>query len=111
MKQILQNRKNGKLSVVEVSSPVVQEGRVLVRTAASLISPGTERAAVDEGKKTLFEKARERPELLKRAVEKAREEGVASTLSAIRTKLGSSVTLGYSAAGIVTGLGDGVREF
>ena len=47
MKQVLQNRKTGKPFVGEVPVPALQKGRVLVRTVASLISAGTERAAVE----------------------------------------------------------------
>ena len=40
MKQILQNMKTGQLTVAEVPPPIVQRGRVLVRTAVSLIGFG-----------------------------------------------------------------------
>ncbi|HEX8846368.1 MAG TPA: bi-domain-containing oxidoreductase [Pyrinomonadaceae bacterium] len=111
MKQILQNNKTGQMAVKDVPTPVVQKGRVLVRAAASLISAGTERMAVDEGKKSLIEKARERPELVKQVIEKARNEGLIKTFNAVRSKLGSSTALGYSAAGIVLDVGEDVTEF
>ena len=111
MKQVLQNNKTGRMTVVDVPVPVVQKGRVLVRAAASLISAGTERMAVDEGKKSLIEKARERPELVKQVLERARSEGIIKTFNAVRSKLGSSTALGYSAAGIVLEVGEDVTEF
>ncbi|MDT5062184.1 MAG: polar amino acid transport system substrate-binding protein [Acidobacteriota bacterium] len=111
MKQVLQNNKTGQMSVIDVPTPIAQRGRVLVRAAASLISAGTERMAVDEGKKSLIEKARERPELVKQVIEKARSEGLVKTFNAVRSKLGSSNALGYSAAGIVIGVGEDVTEF
>jgi predicted dehydrogenase/threonine dehydrogenase-like Zn-dependent dehydrogenase len=111
MKQVLQNNKTGQMAVREVPTPVVQRGRVLVRAAASLISAGTERMAVDEGKKSLLEKARERPELVKQVIERAKTEGIVKTFNAVRSKLGSSTALGYSAAGIVLDVGVDVTEF
>ena len=111
MKQILQNRKTGELSVNDVPAPVAQRGRVLVRAAASLISAGTERMAVDLGKKSLLGKARERPDLVKQVVQKAKNEGLLNTYNAVRAKLSSSTALGYSAAGIVIDVGDDVTEF
>lgn len=111
MKQILQNLKTGKLDVAEVPPPVAQRGRVLVRTAVSLISAGTERMAVDLGKKSLIGKARERPDLVKQVIQKAKNEGLLNTFNAVRSKLGSSTALGYSAAGIVAGVGEDVTEF
>jgi len=110
MKQILQNNKTGRMTVADVPAPTVQRGRVLVRAAASLISAGTEKMAVDEGKKSLLERARERPELVRQVIEKAKNEGVVKTINAVRSKLGSSTALGYSAAGVVTGVGEGVTD-
>lgn len=111
MKQVLQNLKTGELAVTDVPAPVVQRGRVLVRTAASLISAGTERMAVDMGKKSLLGKARERPDLVKQVLLKAKNEGLVNTFNAVRARLGSSLALGYSASGIVVGVGDDVTEF
>ena len=54
VKQILQDFKTGKVSVTDVQPPLAQRGRVLVRTAASLISAGTERMSVELGKKSPF---------------------------------------------------------
>jgi len=111
MKQILQNLKTGQLSVADVPPPVVQRGRVLVRTAASLISAGTERMTVEMAQKSLLGKARERPDLVKQVIQKAKNEGLMNTFNAVRSKLGSSTALGYSAAGIVAGVGEDVTEF
>jgi polar amino acid transport system substrate-binding protein len=111
MKQVLQNLKTGQLQVTDVPTPSVQRGRVLVRTVASLISAGTERMTVDMAKKSLLGKARERPDLVKQVIQKARNEGIMNTFNAVRSKLGSSTALGYSASGIVIGLGDDVTEF
>ena len=76
MKQVLQNRKSGKVSVGEVPVPAVQRGRVLVRAVASLISAGTERASVENARKSLVQEARERPDLVRTVIDKARNEGL-----------------------------------
>jgi predicted dehydrogenase/threonine dehydrogenase-like Zn-dependent dehydrogenase len=109
MKQVLQNRKSGEVEVAEVPAPALQRGRVLVRTAASLISAGTERAAVGQNRKGLVGRALEQPELVRKAVARAREEGLMSAVGAVRTKLEESVALGYSAAGVVERVGEEVR--
>ncbi|HZH31325.1 MAG TPA: bi-domain-containing oxidoreductase [Pyrinomonadaceae bacterium] len=111
MKQILQNYKTGEVSVADVPPPIAQRGRVLVRTAASLISAGTERMAVELGRKSLIGKARERPDLVRQVIQKAQREGLLHTLTAVRTKLNAANALGYSAAGIVVGAGDDVTTF
>ena len=111
MKQVLQNFKTGELQVADVPPPVIQPGRVLVRAAASLISAGTERMKVDLAKKSLFGKAKERPDLVKQVIQKAKTEGLMNTLTAVRAKLEALIPLGYSASGVVVGLGAGVTGF
>jgi polar amino acid transport system substrate-binding protein len=44
-------------------------------------------------------------------LDKARNEGLLSTFDAVRDKLAASQTLGYSASGIVIGVGDDVTQF
>ncbi len=111
MKQVIQDLGNHQLKVADVPPPVAQRGRVLVRTAATLISAGTERMTVEMGKRSLLGKARERPDLVRQVVQKAQREGILSTLNAVRAKLGAQVALGYSASGTVIGIGEGVTEF
>jgi polar amino acid transport system substrate-binding protein len=111
MKQILQNMRSGVVSVYDVPAPAVQRGRLLVRTAASLISAGTEKTAVDSGKKSLLARAKERPELVKQVLDKARTEGLMSTYTAVKAKLDGTTALGYSAAGVVAAVGEGVSGF
>jgi polar amino acid transport system substrate-binding protein len=111
LKQILQNLKTGAVTVTDVPAPVVRPGFVIVRTSASLISAGTERMTVETGQKSLMGRALDQPALVKQVLQKARTEGVMNTIDAVRAKLGSLVALGYSAAGTVTEVGEGVSEF
>jgi len=111
MKQLLQNLRTGEATVAEVPVPIVQPGRVLVRTAASLISAGTERALTELGQKNLLGKARERPELIGKVWEKVKTEGISQALEGVRDKLDQSHAVGYSAAGIVIEAARDVTEF
>ncbi|HYH84177.1 MAG TPA: bi-domain-containing oxidoreductase [Pyrinomonadaceae bacterium] len=111
MKQLLQNLKTGEGTVADVPAPVARRGHLLVRTAASLISAGTERAFIELGRKGLVGKAKERPDLVRKVVEKVKSEGLTGTLRAVREKLDESHALGYSAAGIVVEVGEGVTDF
>lgn len=111
MKQILQDNSTGVVSTHEVPPPTVQRGRILVRNAASLISAGTEKVAVDTGKQSLLKRATERPDLVKQVIDKAMTEGLASTFAAVKGKLDAKTALGYSSAGTVIGVGEGVSGF
>jgi predicted dehydrogenase/threonine dehydrogenase-like Zn-dependent dehydrogenase len=83
----------------------------LVRNVASLISPGTERLMLEMARKSLVGKARERPDLVRQVVDKARREGIGPTIQAVMSRLDAPVPLGYSSAGRVIEVGDGVEEF
>jgi polar amino acid transport system substrate-binding protein len=110
MKQILQNAKTGAVAVREVPAPIAQPGFVLVRTSASLISAGTERLTVQAGQKNLVSRAIDQPAVVRKVLDKARSEGVVATFDAVRSKLGSLTALGYSAAGTIAAVGEGVAD-
>lgn len=109
MKQLILSYKNGSLEVAEVPAPLARPGGVLVRTAASLLSPGTERLMIETGRKSLLGKARARPDLVRLAWAKAKKEGFFKVWEEARNRLDEAVPLGYSAAGVVMEVGDGVR--
>jgi predicted dehydrogenase/threonine dehydrogenase-like Zn-dependent dehydrogenase len=111
MKQVLQNLRSGETAVVEVPTPLAQPGMALVRTAASLVSAGTERMLVDFAGKSLLGKARSRPDLTRQVIDKARREGVLTTVEAAFNRLEEPMPLGYSSAGTIVGLGEGIQGF
>ncbi|MCC7128817.1 MAG: hypothetical protein B6D39_07320 [Anaerolineae bacterium UTCFX2] len=111
MKQVLQNLKNGKTIVMDVPTPAPQRGEALVRSAASLVSTGTERMLVSFAEKSLIGKARSRPDLARQMLDKARREGLLSTLEAAFNRLDQPMPLGYSSAGVIAALGAGLSGF
>lgn len=111
MKQILQHMNNGTTELVEVPTPSVQAGTVLIRTTHSLISPGTERMLVEFGQASYLEKARQNPERVRTVIDKVKTDGLAQTIDAVRSKLAQPLPLGYCNVGVVQDLGRGVSEF
>ncbi len=111
MKQIAQSYKTGQLDLLEVATPRAPSAGILVDTRASLISAGTERMIVDLARKSLVEKAKQRPDLVMKVFEKAKREGVLAAFEAVRTKLDSPIPLGYSMAGRVLDVGPHASEF
>jgi predicted dehydrogenase len=81
---------------------------VLVRTAVSLVSAGTERMALDFASKNILQKARSRPDLLRQVIGKARAEGIATAIGSAFSRLDRPVSLGYSTAGTVVAVGEEV---
>jgi predicted dehydrogenase/threonine dehydrogenase-like Zn-dependent dehydrogenase len=110
MKQVIQNLRSGKTSLVEVPIPTPGPGMALIQTAASLVSIGTERSLVEFAGKSMLGKARSRPDLVRQTLDKLRREGVISTLEAITQRLDQPLLLGYSSAGRVIAVGEGTRK-
>jgi predicted dehydrogenase/threonine dehydrogenase-like Zn-dependent dehydrogenase len=108
MKQVVQPASGGPVEVLDVPRPAIGPTEVLVRTVASVISPGTERAVTALAQSSLLAKARARPDLVRQVVRKARAEGLAATAQTVRSRLASDVPLGYSAAGVVAEVGSAV---
>jgi predicted dehydrogenase/threonine dehydrogenase-like Zn-dependent dehydrogenase len=108
VKQVLQSRR-GIVVVRNVAEPHCPRGSVVVRNAFSAISSGTERARFTESQKSLVARARERPDLVRSVVQRARSEGIRKTREAVQKKLGEETAVGYSSAGHVVRVGSAVK--
>ncbi|MCK6581254.1 MAG: bi-domain-containing oxidoreductase [Anaerolineae bacterium] len=111
MKQVLQSLKTGETQVVEVPTPRVQPGHLLIATQRTLISAGTERTLVEFGNANLVQKALSQPERMQQVLDKVRTDGLSTTMEAVFAKLDEPLALGYCNAGVVIEVGAGVRDF
>ena len=111
MLQLFQNVKSGELKLVEVPAPVVRANNLLIRTSRSVVSAGTEKTLVDFGGRSLIGKARSRPDLVKKVLDKARKDGWVNAFQTAMSRLESPMALGYSAAGVVLEVGSSVPGF
>lgn len=111
MKQVLQNLRNGDLELADIPCPQSKPGHVLIGTAVSLISAGTERMLIEFGRAGFIEKAWRQPDKLRMVWDKIRTDGILATFDSVQAKLDRPVTLGYCNAGVVLGVGAGVTEF
>ncbi len=107
VKQVLV--KKGQVMVSEVPAPVVSDNGVLVKVLYSCISAGTEITGVQESGKSLVKKAMEQPEKVKKALNIFKKEGINSILTKVN-EMESPKPTGYSAAGIIMGLGKNVQD-
>jgi polar amino acid transport system substrate-binding protein len=109
MKQIFLSRKG--IELKDVPEPLIENGKVLVKNFYSCVSPGTEIASLSSQKKNTFRKIVEKPEVLKSLINVLKKKGIKNTSGIISRKLGEFYELGYSSAGIVEKVGEGVKNF
>jgi predicted dehydrogenase/threonine dehydrogenase-like Zn-dependent dehydrogenase len=100
VKQIAQYQ-DGRLELQDVPMASAPPGGVLVRTTHSVISVGTEKMKVEQARMNLLQKARARPDQVRKVLETARNLGWRSAVEKVRNRLESPTPLGYSAAGVV----------
>ncbi|MDX3579685.1 bi-domain-containing oxidoreductase [Streptomyces sp. FL07-04A] len=110
MKQVVQNYKSGELALLDVPAPGCKPGGVLVRSAYSLISTGTELMKVSEAGMSMVGKARSRPDQVAKVVQSVAANGVPATYRKVMGKLDSYTPLGYSLCGVVEQVGAGVDD-
>ncbi|MBN2678465.1 MAG: bi-domain-containing oxidoreductase [Anaerolineaceae bacterium] len=111
MKQVVQLMRKSKTVVAEVPPPALGDKSALVKTAISLVSPGTERMVVDFAGKSLLGKARSRPDLTRQMLDKVKKEGLLTAMDAAFNKLEQPMALGYSSSGTVLEVGSGLKGF
>lgn len=110
MKQVVQNYRTGNLSLEDVPAPICRRGGVVVRTCYSLVSTGTERMKVTQARMNLIAKARARPDKVKQVIDSVRQVGLAESMNKVRERLDALTPLGYSMAGIVEEVGEGIDD-
>ena len=81
--------------------PAPPPGGILVRTTHSVISIGTEKMKVEQARMNLLQKARARPDQVRKVLDTARTLGWRSAIDKVRNRLETPTPLGYSAAGVV----------
>ena len=109
MKQVLIRR--GEVVVEEVPACTVSPKCVLVSTAHSCISAGTELAGMRMSGMSLYRRALKQPEHVRHVIELVGDQGIKRTFDRLVGKLAAGSATGYSAAGTVIAIGNGVETF
>lgn len=108
MKQVL--LKKGMVLTEDVPEPPLRPRMIKVALAASCISPGTETAGLQASGRSLLERTMAKPEKLKNALKRAATEGIGSVFRQTRARMEEEIPTGYSAAGEISALGEGVCD-
>ena len=111
MQQLTQKLGSGDMIIQELPIPQVGKGMILIKNYYSLISAGTEGSTVSTARKSLIGKAKERPQQANQVLQVLKQQGPVQTYRAVMKKLDAYSPLGYSCAGEVMEVGEGVTEF
>ena len=76
MKQLFLMVNDRTIKLIETPAPVVKDGFIIVETLYSVVSAGTEGGLAAFGGKSLVQKAMERPDQVRKIVEKISTDGV-----------------------------------
>ncbi len=111
MNQLTQQLKSGKMEILEVPFPTLNKGQILVHNHYSVISAGTEGKTVIDARKGYIAKAKSRQKEVKQVIEMVKSNGLLPTYKLVMNKLEAPASLGYSCAGEVIAVGEGVSKF
>ena len=111
MKQIFQDLRHGKTTMVHVPPPAQSPRSVRIRTITSLVSIGTEKMLLEFGRAGWISKARQQPDKVRQVIEKIRTDGIATTVDAVNSKLDQAIPLGYSNVGRVLSRGRDIQGY
>jgi predicted dehydrogenase/threonine dehydrogenase-like Zn-dependent dehydrogenase len=110
VKQIAQYQ-DGRIELQDLPMPTAPPNGILVRVTHSVISLGTEKMKVEQARMNLLQKARARPDQVRKVLDTARNLGWRNALQKVRNRLESPSPMGYSAAGIVEAVDGGNTRF
>ncbi len=103
--------RSGAITVRDVDAPnAPKRAGVIVRNYASLISAGTEKMSVELARASLLDKAKSRPDDVKKVLAEIKQLGFWKTYSRVMNKLDSEKAMGYSCAGEVIAVSEDVDD-
>lgn len=109
MKQVLVS--GGAVRLEDVPAPMVEPGTVLIQMDHSCISIGTEMSGVKSTGLPLWKRALRQPQHVKKVVDMVLADGLAATRRLVQERLSVELPTGYSGAGVVIEVGEGVDDF
>ncbi|MEM3086838.1 MAG: zinc-binding dehydrogenase [Halobacteria archaeon] len=109
MKQVFLDG-DGQVRIEEVPDPEPRPGFAVVRNAHSVVSRGTEARAVAAASEGLFAKLRKNPGLAREMAGAVLREGPKAVIGKLQESKEKRQPLGYSCAGEVTAVGEGVSD-
>ncbi len=103
--------KKGIVVPVEVPAPAIKFGQIKIRVLYSTVSAGTEITSLKGSGKSLLKRALEDPSKILRVVDILKNQGIKNATSKVSIAADGLNSIGYSVAGIIEEIGEGVDGF
>jgi predicted dehydrogenase/threonine dehydrogenase-like Zn-dependent dehydrogenase len=110
MKALLRFPGERKLALTDCPVPQPGKNAVLVKTAYSVISPGTEFTQAEQTRASLLQKAWQRPDLVALTVKHLKSEGFGRTRARVNNRLRRPMPMGYCTVGRIAVTGENVTD-
>jgi len=108
MRQVLV--KQGRVIVEDVPAPLVGDREILVQVYYSCVSTGTEISTVKKSGESLYRKALNKPQDVRKTLEMIRSEGLKRTITRVKSKIDAAKPIGYSASGVALEVGREIKD-
>ena len=109
MKQALLHK--GKITVENLPTPTIKDNEILVQTAFSLISAGTELSGKSNSATPFIKKILSNPKNIQKGLSLFKQSGLKKTLEIANSLEKTRIALGYSLSGIIVDIGSKIKEF
>ena len=103
--------RKGKVLAEQIPAPLMGEFDVKIRVMSSTISVGTEVNNVKTSGKSLLQRAKDKPEKVKKVLKDVVRKGIMGTVEMIKSEMNIGTPTGYSLSGIVIATGRNVQNF
>lgn len=101
----------GTVRLEDVPAPLAEPGTVLIRMDHTCISVGTEMSGLKATGLPLWKRALRQPQNVKKVVDMVFADGLSATKRLVQERLAVELPTGYSGAGVVLDIGEGVDAF
>lgn len=109
MKQVL--LRQGDAIIENIPAPIAEPGTLIIQVHYSCISAGTELSGLTHSGTPIWKRALADPWKVKKAFEMIATRGVKHTRSVVKGELEGGTPTGYSVAGMVLSVGQGVKQY
>jgi polar amino acid transport system substrate-binding protein len=111
MKSLTRNLKNGNVEIIEIPSPLLNKGNILVQNYYSAVSVGTESKSLIEDRSNIVDRLKSKKNEIRKVIDKVKTDGISEAYRVVTEKLNKPAAMGYSCVGKIISVANDIRNF